>query len=184
MHRGVFAVRPAAQNDNAVGSTGRYHLAVKIRAVTLGSDLPVPRASAPPFEQAARFLSKSRAAYSKAGIEVQTARLAGPDLGPALGKLGEASLMDWATETESAARAAGIDYLSFGRLPAWAHQVVAEQVAPILAAGGIVFLSADLVDGRRASVPMAASCARAVKQLSKTTPLGFGNLRFAATAHC
>jgi uncharacterized protein (UPF0210 family) len=158
--------------------------AVKIRAVTLGSDLPVPRVVTTPFEQAARFLSRAKAAFSQAGIEVQTTRLAGPDLGPALGQLGEASLVDWAAETESAARAAGIDYLSFGRLPAWADQVVAEQVAPILAAGEIGFLSADLVDGRRPSVPMTAACARAVKRLSKTTPLGFGNLRFAATAHC
>src|SRR5438309_6152453 len=31
---------------------------------------------------------------------------------------------------------------------------------------------------------MAAACARAVKQLASMTPLGFGNLRFAATAHC
>jgi uncharacterized protein (UPF0210 family) len=31
---------------------------------------------------------------------------------------------------------------------------------------------------------MARACARAVKQLATSTPLGFGNLRFAATAHC
>ena len=31
---------------------------------------------------------------------------------------------------------------------------------------------------------MAAACARAVKQLAQITPLGFGNLRFAATANC
>src|ERR1700682_3374336 len=31
---------------------------------------------------------------------------------------------------------------------------------------------------------MAAACARAVKQLAQSTPLGFGNLRFAATANC
>jgi len=31
---------------------------------------------------------------------------------------------------------------------------------------------------------MAAACAKAVKQLAQTTPQGFGNLRFAATANC
>src|SRR5205823_14808272 len=71
-----------------------------------------------------------------------------------------------------------------GRLPAKAYEVVAEQVAPILAAGEVGFLSADLVDGRLPSVAMAGACARAVKQLAQSTPRGFGNLRFAATANC
>src|SRR5207253_10051538 len=93
-------------------------------------------------------------------------------------------LASWAADTEAAARGSGIDYLSLGRLPATAHQFLAERVAPILAAGETVFFSADLIDGRLPSVAMAAACARAVKQLASMTPLGFGNLRFAATAHC
>ena len=152
--------------------------AVKIRAVTLGLDLPVPTIEAARFEAAGRFLGSARAAFEGVGLEVQTTRAAGPEL---------THLVDfrtWAAETEWAARDAGIDYLSLGRLPASAHQVVAEQLAPVLAAGETVFLSADLVDGRLPSVAMAAACASAVKQLAAATPLGFGNLRFAATAHC
>src|ERR687885_1324807 len=152
--------------------------AVKIRAVTLGLDLPAPRVEAAPFEAAGRFLSIATAAFGRVGLEVQTTRVAGAELTHV------ADLQRWAAETESAARAAGIDYLSLGRLPASAHQVVADQVAPVLAACETVFVSADLIDGRPASVAMAAACARAVKQLATTTPLGFGNLRFAATAHC
>jgi uncharacterized protein (UPF0210 family) len=158
--------------------------AVKIRAVTLGLDLPYPQVAAVPFERASVFLAAARNAYQSAGIEVQTARLAGPDLGPTLSSLGPAALVDWAAQTEAAARAAGIDYLSLGRVPAAAHRVVADVAAPILAAGEVAFLSADLVDNGQASVPMAAACARAVKQLASATPLGFGNLRFAATASC
>jgi uncharacterized protein (UPF0210 family) len=158
--------------------------AVKIRAVTLGLDLPAPEAVAAPFEDAARFLAAAKGAFQADDIEVQTTRLAGPDLGPMLEQFGADRLAGWASRTEAAARAAGIDYLSFGRLPAWAHTVVAEQLAPILAAGEVGFLSADLVDGRLPDVAMAAACAKAVKQLADTTPLGFGNLRFAATAHC
>src|SRR5204863_6024433 len=71
-----------------------------------------------------------------------------------------------------------------GRLPATAHEVVAEYLAPILAAGEIGFLSADLIDGRFPSVAMAGACARAVRLLAQSTPQGFGNLRFAATANC
>jgi uncharacterized protein (UPF0210 family) len=69
-------------------------------------------------------------------------------------------------------------------LPATAHGLVAEQLAAILAAGEIGFFSADLIDGSLPSVAMAGACARAVKELAKATPLGFGNLRFAATANC
>jgi len=157
---------------------------VKIRAVTLGLDLPAPEAVAAPFVEAAGFLSAAKQAFQTRGIQVQTTRLAGPDLGANLIRFGTDWLVGWAAATEAAARGAAIDYLALGRLPAWAHAVVAEQVAPILAAGEIAFLSADLVDARLPSVAMAAACAGAVKQLAQTTPLGFGNLRFAATAHC
>ena len=156
---------------------------VKIRAVTLGFDLPHPAVVTAPFEAAARFLTAARAAFDAAGVEVQTTRVAGPDLGPTLASDGS-DVASWAADTEAAARSSGIDYLSLGRLPAIAHQFVAERVAPILAAGETIFFSADLIDGRLPSVAMAAACARAVKQLASMTPLGFGNLRFAATAHC
>src|SRR6185503_6934429 len=109
---------------------------------------------------------------------------AGPDLTPALSTLGPDGLSHWASDTERAARGAGVEFLSFGRLPASAHTVVAERMASILAAGELGFFSADLVDGGVPSVPMAAACAHAVLDLARSTPLGFGNLRFAATANC
>jgi uncharacterized protein (UPF0210 family) len=158
--------------------------AVKIRAVTLGLDLPAPEVVAAPFDEAARFLKSAKQAFEAAGLEVQTTRVAGPDLSPTLGKLGGDGLAHWTRQTETAARAAGIDFLSFGRLPASAHDVVAEHLAPILAAGEVGFLSADLVEGKLPSVDMAGACAKAVKQLAQSTPQGFGNLRFAATANC
>ncbi|MDQ3809576.1 MAG: DUF711 family protein, partial [Chloroflexota bacterium] len=77
-----------------------------------------------------------------------------------------------------------IEYLSFGRFPAAAHEVVGASVASILAAGEIGFFSADLVASSAPAVAMAGACARAVQELAHTTPLGFGNLRFAATANC
>ena len=158
--------------------------AVKIRAVTLGLDLPVPEVVAAPFEAAARFLTAAKDAFQAVGVEVQTTRVAGPDLDKTLATLGVDGLASWTGRTEAAARAAGIDFLSFGRLPGTAHEVVATHVAPILAAGEVGFLSADLIDGGLPSVAMAGACAHAVKQLAQSTPRGFGNLRFAATAHC
>src|SRR5207302_2343250 len=97
MHRGGFAERGLRlRMITLLAVPGATISAVKIRAVTLGSDLPVPRVVATPFVEAARFLSKAKAVFAKAGIEVQTTRLAGPDLGTALGKLGEAKFVDWA----------------------------------------------------------------------------------------
>ena len=157
---------------------------VKIRAVTLGLDLPAPPVIAAPFEAAARFLAAARDACAEARIDVQTTRVAGPELGPLVNALGAADFRRWAADTEVAARAAGIDYLAFGRLPAAAHEIVAADVAPILAAGEIGFFSADLIDGRVPSLAMAAACAQAVRALAGATARGFGNLRFAATAHC
>ena len=85
---------------------------------------------------------------------------------------------------EAAARDSDVEYLSLGRLPSTAHAFVVEDLAPILAAGRMLFLSADLIDGQLPSVAMARACASAVKQLAATTDRGFGTLRFAATAHC
>lgn len=151
---------------------------VKIRAVTLGLDLPSDVVAAP-FADAGRFLRAASDAFAARELDVQTTRVAGPPLE----KL-NVSISDWAARTEAAARDNGISYLSLGRIPAANDRFVEEQLADVLAAGEIVFLSADLIDGRVPSIAMAQACAHAVKELASNTALGFGSLRFAATAHC
>src|ERR1051326_4334700 len=136
--------------------------AVKIRAVTLGLDLPLPEVSDAPFDAAASFLRAARQAFAEAGTEVQTTRVSGADLGKRLPQSGDA-LSTWAAQTEERAKASGVEFLSLGRLPASAHELVAEHLAPILAAGEIVFLSADLIEGGLPSVAMAQACAHAVQ---------------------
>ena len=150
--------------------------AVKIRAVTLGLDLPSPEVDEAPFRAAGAFLKAARSRFAAAGVEVQTTRLAGSGA--------RGITHDWAAAIERAARAQEIEYLSFGRLPSTSHEFVAEQMADLLAAGEIIFFSADLIEGRLPSVKMASACARAVKHLASKTADGFGNLRFAATANC
>ncbi len=157
---------------------------VKIRAVTLGLDLPAPVVAAEPFAQAAAFLNRAVDAYANAGVEVQTTRVAGPTLDASLSAMDEPRFSAWARDAETAAREAGVGYLSLGRVPGDRPDVVADWVAPVLAAGEAAFLSADLLEGGRPSVAMAAACARAVRTLAHSTDLGFGNLRFAATASC
>src|SRR5215471_15523148 len=145
--------------------------AVKIRAVTLGLDLPAPELVDAPLVAAGRFLREARQAFGAAGVEVQTTRATGADL-----RRFPADLAEWSARTEKVARANGIEYLSLGRLPASAASFVADRVAPILAAGETIFVSADLIDGRLPSVGMAAACAAMVKQLANATHQGFGNL--------
>jgi uncharacterized protein len=160
---------------------------VKLRAVTLGMDLPVPAARGPALREAAAFLRQAREAFGALGVEVQTTRVAGPELGDTLARLGAPggdALRHWARASEAAAREAGVDYLALGRVPTDRPDLVERDAAAILAAGETVFLSADLVEAGRPSPAMAAACARAVRALAETTPLGFGNLRFAATASC
>ena len=175
-HRSTAAGWACGLNDNAVLVARRKISAVKIRAVTLGLDLPEPEIDDAPFTAAGRFLSSARSAFAVAGIDVETTRLAA-------GAVHHATL-EWAAATEAAARGQGIEYLSLGRLPSTAHDFVAEHMADILAGGEIVFFSADLIDRQLPAVQMAQACARAVKQLASKTSDGFGNLRFAATAHC
>lgn len=166
----------------ALGRPGATISAVKIRAVTLGFELPVPEAVNSPFEAAGVFLKRARRAFAAGDIEVQTTRAAGPDLAPLL-DIG-VDIAAWAKQTESAARDSGIEYLSFGRIPASRHEFVRHNLGQILANSEIGFFSADLIDGRLPSVSMAQACGSAVKQLARRTELGFGNLRFAATANC
>lgn len=174
---------PAAAEETWQGSS-RTIVAMKIRAVTLGMDFPAPRVDPTVFASAGRFLAVARDAFEADGLPVQTTRLAGPDLGPTLARLDGEALRVWATETERAATEAGVQYLSLGRIPAEHARVVERHAAPIIAAGEAVFLSADLLLDGRVHVPMAAACARVVRQLAHGTRLGFGNLRFAATASC
>jgi uncharacterized protein (UPF0210 family) len=155
---------------------------VQIRAVTLGFDIaqPTVELEMASIESGGRFLAEARRAFAAGGIEVQTTRAAGPTLNPKV----TPDLAQWSTRIEAIALRAGIEYLSFGRIPASDDALVATDVAPILAASQVGFFSADLIDGHLPSVKMARACAQAVKQLAATTELGFGNLRFAATAHC
>src|SRR5262249_36326166 len=108
------------RNDNAAESPERTISTVKIRAVTLGIDLPRPGAERRPFEEAAAFLRTARDSFAAAGVEVQTTRCAGSALDGFLAEHGPADLADWARDSEAAAVDAGIDYLSLGRLPSTA----------------------------------------------------------------
>ena len=153
---------------------------MKIRAVTLGLDLPSPTVTAAPFASAGKFLTRAKQAFGEAGLEVQTTRV----VGPSLAKNMPPDLAKWSQETETVARGHGVEFLSLGRLASSQHTVVAAELADVLASTEVSFFSADLIEANLPSVDMARSCASMVKALSNLTAQGFGNLRFAATASC
>jgi uncharacterized protein len=157
---------------------------VKIRAVTLGLDLPLAGSAAAGLAAAAGFLRRATATFERLGVEVQTTRVAGPALDGALARLDDAGLRRWAETCVALAADAGIDYLDLGRWPGDRPDALERHGAALVAAGDTLFLSADLLDGGRSSPAMALACARTVRGLAASTPLGFGNLRFAATAAC
>src|SRR5690242_12524507 len=97
---------------------------VKIRAVTLGLDLPRPEVTDAPFFTAGAFLREARDAFQAGGIEVETTRLAGGHVA--------AATPTWTSATEAAARAHGIEYLSIGRFAASAHAFVGNELGKIL----------------------------------------------------
>src|SRR5919199_6718804 len=100
---------------------------MKIRAVTLGMALPLSEPAAA-LADAAGFLVAARQRFVEAGLDVQTTRLAGPDLGRVLDQLGADGTRRWAETLEAAAQHAGIEFFSFGRVPARAHQFVADHL--------------------------------------------------------
>jgi len=75
---------------------------VKLRAVTLGLDLPTPADPTEPLRRAASFLGGARAAFGAAGIDVQTVRVAGQALDEVCARLSVADLQAAAGDVSEA----------------------------------------------------------------------------------
>jgi hypothetical protein len=126
-------------------------------------------------ERVARAAQRARTRLEEAGYTVQTLRLA-------LASSGSNTCADFTTVAQGAERLAldaGFDYVSIGQVEADRLPHLAEA----LAATETVFASANIAgpDGalRYESIRRAAET---IVKLGATTPQGFGNLRFAASA--
>jgi uncharacterized protein len=159
---------------------------MRVRAITIGLDpgFPLNREL---VATAGRFAARVRTACGDAGVPVQTVRLATPPFPLYLGGRTETEILRFAAEIEGCCREHGIDYCSLGPLD---PQKAAESrllalVPPLIARTEAVFVSAVL-GGKDA--PVQASAARAVARvigdIARLTPMGFGNLRFAALVNC
>jgi uncharacterized protein len=163
---------------------------MKIRSLTLGIPLAWP---APPgaLDTAGRGLAAAGREFYAAGWDVQTTRVALPPFPAVLGWRETAAVGELASWLATACAATEIGYASLGPVPADAPPTAEARPAAFAAALPAALADADTVfasvaldapDGVRAV--MAEAAASIIAALSRTTPDGFGNLRFAALARC
>jgi uncharacterized protein (UPF0210 family) len=135
------------------------------------------------LQEAGTFLAEAKGAFTAAGYEVQTLRLATIPFPHLLGpnKLAEAPQL--AKMLGAASQATGIEYASLG--PALPEVPESYLVIPeALTAAQNVFFSGVMADSRSGiSLPAVRACADVIVKCASLTPDGFANLRFAALAN-
>ncbi|MDD5368642.1 MAG: DUF711 family protein, partial [Anaerolineaceae bacterium] len=132
------------------------------------------------FQRAGEFLREARAAYTGAGFEVQTVRLATIPFPDILGLAHLPEAVAFSQAVEQAASSQGIDFVSIG--PAFPDQIASYAMIPeILLATQNVFVSGSMTAPRSfVSLPAVRACAQIIFQAARIAPDGFGNLRFTA----
>ncbi len=141
--------------------------------MTLGNNVTWPL-SAAEFAKASRFFGRARELFADAGIEVQTTRLATQPL-----RIMRAPALDVARALDGACQEAAIGYCSLGPAP-----LDASLVAELLGATSIVFASIPTAQDGEVDFEAIQAAAAVVHRVARSSELGFGNLRFAAAAHC
>ncbi len=141
--------------------------------MTLGNNISWPL-SAGEIAKAGRFFGRAQTLFAHADIEVQTVRLAIQPL-----RAMHVPALDLGQALEQAGQDVGIGYVSLGPAP-----LDPGLVAELLAATSIVFASMATAEEGELSLDALRAAAAVVHRIARSTDLGFGNLRFAALAHC
>ncbi len=149
---------------------------MEIRSVTLFVDAHADAAAFTPF------LAAVRRAFP---LPVQTTRLATPpfpDWWPTLEPKASAT---YALEFAQKWQAAGINYISLGPVQLHHDPVWLDLIPTLIAAADPIFASASIADTLgNLDVARARHIAHIIRHNSVLQPNGFGNLYFAALAHC
>ena len=166
---------------------------MKIRSLTVG--VPVRWPFDPTrLDAAGDFARDLRAKLTAGGYEVQTVRMAGPPLNTVLAKADIGEALGYARALEAAALERGFEYVSVGPVrildaPSARRQQAAldfiDMLPEIVRTTEVTFCSV-LVASHNGGVhlPAVERTAAAIADIARTTPDGFGNLRFAALANC
>ena len=135
------------------------------------------------IRQAGEFLKLARPAFTDAGFEVQSVRLATTPFPQVLGADRLTEAVHFAQELEARCLEAGIDYVSLG--PALPDMLASYALIPeILLGTQSVFASGSMgFPGGRISLPAVRACAQVIFQAARISPDGFGNLRFTALSN-
>ena len=135
------------------------------------------------FQSASAFIGAARAAYTRAGYEVQTARLASVPFSQLISARAGALLAKLAQEIENMAGKHGFEYVSLG--PAQPQDLTGYRAIPeALAATQNAFFSGLMTSaGGSLSLPAVRACADIIQRAATLTPDGIANLRFAALAN-
>jgi uncharacterized protein (UPF0210 family) len=160
---------------------------MRIRSVTIGANVSHP-VEAGSFRAFGQFAARARALFEGAGLEVQTVRLATQPFPEILRDEGPAAAVGFARELEGACQAQAIDYCSIGTVVATspeAELAYVDAIPAVIRKTEVAFASA-LVASPASGINLAAvtRAARVIADVARTTPDGFGNLRFAVLANC
>lgn len=154
---------------------------MKIRSITyfINPGWPLDESK---LRKAGEFLQQATAAYTSAGYEVQTTRLATTPFPKILkGKVEETPL--FAQKMSEMLKQIGVAYAALG--PALIEFPQSYSIIPqALAAAENIFFSGEMAN-KMEGISMAAvrACADVIQRSSTVTPDGFANLRFAALAN-
>jgi uncharacterized protein (UPF0210 family) len=160
---------------------------MRIRSITYFCDPQYPL-DAGCLGQAGAFVAEARRAFSSAGYEVQTARLATLPYPHLLPDLRPETAISYAQALERMAAEAGCSYVALGpALPDYPESYAL--ASHILAETENVFLSGIIAAPEAGRVPAGISlpairaCAEIIHRAARLDVNGFGNLYFAALAN-
>ena len=153
---------------------------MNIRSITgfLSLADPIPDSA---FRGLSDLVRAAREEFAQAGFPIQTARVATQPIS----EIAPRDLTQFARDLEAASKASGIDYASLGAARVDSPLDLVEAIPAALRATENVFASLQ-VASRENGINLCAvsAAAHAIREIARTTPNGFGNLRFAALANC
>ena len=135
------------------------------------------------IQQAAEFAAEARPAYERAGVQVQTMRLATPPFPRILPDCRPDTVISFAQALEAALIPLGFEYIAIG--PALPDDLGSYDAIPeVVAATNNLFASGLMASCEgQLSLPAVRACAEVIHSLGPQDENGFANLYFAALAN-
>jgi len=131
------------------------------------------------------FFEQATASFLEAGVGVQTTRIALPTLSRALQATPRHSVYDHARRAEELCRSVNSGFISLGPIELGDElEAHGPALADALSNTERVFATIETAGPGRTSRAACDAAAAVMASLATSTDRGFGNLRFAAIAHC